>query len=140
MSRGQTWGKQPTQDSSCDSFPETTMCDHDHRGLKADCIHTGLHRRSFLRGAAAGAAAMTMAVPSGLLSGVAHAASGKITATHGAGFCNLNLFLSHVLNTVGDEGVDLKLITTPTFADEVTMIAAGQIDVGIMPYTTFLAL
>jgi NitT/TauT family transport system substrate-binding protein len=74
------------------------------------------------------------------LGGHAMAASGKITATHGAGFCNLNLFLSHVMNTVQAEGVDLKLITTPTFADEITMIGAGQIDVGIMPYTTFVAL
>src|SRR5690606_3409940 len=115
------------------------MCDHEHRGLDTDCIHTGLSRRSFLKSSAA-AAALTMAVPAYMMPGAARAATGEITATHGAGFCNLNLFLSDVLNTVGDEGVDLKLITTPTFADEITMIAAGQIDVGIMPYTTFLAL
>jgi NitT/TauT family transport system substrate-binding protein len=115
------------------------MCDHDHRGLNTECIHSGLSRRSFLKGTAA-AAALTMAVPAYMMPGAAQAAGGSITATHGGGFCNLNLFLSHVLNTVGDEGVELKLITTPTFADEITMIAAGQIDVGIMPYTTFLAL
>ena len=115
------------------------MCDHDHRGLNTECIHNGLSRRSFLKGTAA-AATITMPVPAFMMPGAALAASGSLTATHGAGFCNLNLFLSHVLNTVGQQGVDLQLITTPTFADEITMIAAGKIDVGIMPYTSFLAL
>lgn len=114
------------------------MCDHEYRGLNRDLIQAGLNRRSFLKSAAT--ASLIMAVPAGLMGRAAHAASGKITATHGAGFCNLNLFLSHVMSTVADQGVELELITTPTFADEITMIAAGQIDVGIMPYTTFLAL
>lgn len=115
------------------------MCDHDHRGLDTECIHQGLSRRSFLKSTAA-AAALTMAVPPSFFATGALAAGSALTATHGAGFCNLNLFLSSVLNTAGEEGIDLKLITTPTFADEITMIAAGQIDVGVMPYTTFLAL
>ena len=118
------------------------MCDLIRRGLKTDIRAAMLNRRNFLR--ATTAATLTMAVAPGMLgmmgNGTAAAAGKEITATHGAGFCNLNLFLSHVLHTVKDEGVDLKLITTPTFADEVTMIGAGQIDVGIMPYTTFLAL
>ncbi|EWY40810.1 ABC transporter substrate-binding protein [Skermanella stibiiresistens SB22] len=114
------------------------MCDLLNRGLGATAFKGMADRRTFLR--AAGAATLTLAVPPGLIGGTALAAGTEITATHGAGFCNLNLFLSHVLNTVKEEGVDLKLITTPTFADEITMIGAGQIDVGIMPYTTFLAL
>lgn len=114
------------------------MCDLIHRGLKPGFRDQLMNRRGFLR--ATGAATLTMAIAPSLLGGVARAASGSLTATHGAGFCNLNLFLSHVMHTVQDEGVELELITTPTFADEVTMIGAGQIDVGIMPYTTFLAL
>lgn len=120
------------------------MCDLIHRGLRPAARDLMLSRRNFLR--ATGVATLTMAVAPGLLGGMtglggrAEAASGALTATHGAGFCNLNLFLAHVMNSVQAQGVDLKLITTPTFADEVTMIGAGQIDVGVMPYTTFLAL
>jgi NitT/TauT family transport system substrate-binding protein len=119
------------------SAMETLMCDLIHRGLKTDLSSLQLDRRTFLRGAAA--TSLTMAVPASMLGGGPAMAAGKqLTATHGAGFCNLNLFLSHVMQSVKD--VELKLITTPTFADEITMIGAGQIDVGIMPYTTFIAL
>jgi NitT/TauT family transport system substrate-binding protein len=114
------------------------MCDPLFRGLNIDSIRAGVDRRSFLRATAA--TALTMAVPASMMGGARAAAATSLTATHGAGFCNLNMFLSTVLNTTGKEGLDVKLITTPTFADEITMIAAGQIDVGIMPYTSFLAL
>jgi NitT/TauT family transport system substrate-binding protein len=114
------------------------MCNLLERGMRPDLASRAFDRRSVLKATAA--AALTMAVPPAMLGGQAMAAGGSITATHGAGFCNLNLFLAHVMNSVQAEGVDLKLITTPTFADEITMIGAGQIDVGVMPYTTFLAL
>jgi len=114
------------------------MCDLIRRGLRNDLRATLMDRRSFFRATAA--AALTLAVAPGLLGGAARAAGKEITATHGAGMCNLNLFLANVMHTVQDQGVDLKLITTPTFADEVTMIASGQIDAGVMPYTSFLAL
>lgn len=114
------------------------MCDSIQRGLRTDLRATLMDRRSFFRATAA--ASLTLAVAPGLFGGAALAAGKEITTTHGAGMCNLNLFLSNVLGTVKDQGVDLKLITTPTFADEITMIASGQIDAGVMPYTSFLAL
>jgi NitT/TauT family transport system substrate-binding protein len=114
------------------------MCDLIRRGLRNGVREAILDRRSFLR--ATSAATLTLAVAPGVFGGIARAGGKEITTTHGAGMCNLNLFLANVLNTVHDQGVDLKLITTPTFADEVTMIASGQIDAGVMPYTSFLAL
>lgn len=114
------------------------MCDLHNRGLRAETRAAMFDRRTFLRGTTA--ATLTLAVAPGFLGGAARAAGSEISATHGAGFCNLNLFLANVLHTVQDEGVDLKLVTTPTFADEITMIGSGQLDAGVMPYTTFLAL
>src|SRR5580704_12542730 len=110
------------------------MCDLMNRGLRDHVRTTMMDRRFFFRATAA--ATLTLTVAPGLFGGAARAAGKEITATHGAGMCNLNLFLANVMNTV--QGVDLKLITTPTFADEVTMIASGQIDAGVMPYTSFL--
>jgi NitT/TauT family transport system substrate-binding protein len=114
------------------------MCNPIQRGLRGGMRSVALNRRSFLRTSAA--SALTLAVAPGFLGGHALAAGRSITATHGAGMCNMNVILSSVINSVGEEGVDLQLITTPTFADEITMIGSGQIDAGVMPFTTFLAL
>jgi NitT/TauT family transport system substrate-binding protein len=114
------------------------MCNLIQRGLRGGLGGTSLDRRSFLRATAA--ATLTLAVAPSFLGGRALAAGQTLTATHGAGMCNMNIILSSVIHSVQDEGVDLQLITTPTFADEITMIGAGQIDAGVMPYTTFLAL
>jgi NitT/TauT family transport system substrate-binding protein len=114
------------------------MCNTIQRGFRGGLDTNGFNRRNFLRATAA--STLTLALAPQFLGGAAWAASGKITATHGAGFCNLNLFLSSLAHTVQDEGVNLELITTPTFADEITMIGTGQIDAGVMPYTSFVAL
>src|SRR4051794_22492522 len=97
-------------------------------------------RRKFLKTTAATAAAttLTMAVGPGFLD-PAHAAS-AIKSTHGTGFCNLNIFLAHALQTAKDDGVDLQFVNTPTFAEQVTFLGIGQVDVGLMPYTSFIAL
>jgi NitT/TauT family transport system substrate-binding protein len=93
-------------------------------------------RRNFLRTTAA--TTLTMAVGGGFM-GPAHAAS-TIKSTHGTGFCNLNIFLSHAVQTAKDDGVELVFINTPTFAEQVTFLGIGQVDVGLMPYTSFMAL
>lgn len=114
------------------------MCNVIQRGLRGGLNGLNLDRRNFLRASAV--SALTLAVAPNFLGGSALAASGKITATHGGGMCNMNIILSSVIHSVQDEGVDLQLITTPTFADEITMIGSGQIDAGVMPYTSFVAL
>src|ERR1700687_3540982 len=94
-------------------------------------------RRKVLKSAAA--TTLTMAVGGGLLGNPAEAAS-TIKSTHGSGFCNLNLFLSHALQTAKDDGLGIEVINTATFAEQVTCLGIGQVDVGLMPYTSFMAL
>jgi NitT/TauT family transport system substrate-binding protein len=94
-------------------------------------------RRKVLKAAAA--TTLTMAVGGGLM-GAAHAAANTLKSTHGTGFCNLNIFLSHALQTAKDDGVEIQFINTPTFAEQVTFLGIGQVDVGLMPYTSFMAL
>jgi NitT/TauT family transport system substrate-binding protein len=113
------------------------MCDH-HGGLAPDRLKSvDFTRRRLLTATAA--TTLTMAVGPGLLTGAAHAAS-SIKSTHGTGFCNLNIFLSHALQTARDDGLELQFVNTPTFAEQVTFLGIGQVDVGLMPYTSFVAL
>ncbi|MGZ5911030.1 MAG: ABC transporter substrate-binding protein, partial [Reyranella sp.] len=96
-------------------------------------------RRRFLKGAAA-TTTVTMAMgPGMMLGGPAHAAAG-IKSTHGSGFCNLNIFLAHSRQYSKEAGVELEFVNTPTSAEMVTFLGMGQVDVGLMPYTSFMAL
>jgi len=109
------------------------MCEHvslDLTRLRA----TQLNRRGFLRATAA--STLTLA----LGAGAAHAAETHIKSTHGSGFCNLNYFLANALQTAKDDGVMLDFIITPTFAEQVTFLGTGQVDAGLIPYTSFVAL
>jgi len=112
------------------------MCEH--HGLAPGRLSSiDFNRRNLLK--ATGATALTIAIGPGLLGGAAHAAS-TIKSTHGSGFCNLNIFLAHALQTAQDDGVELQFVNTPTFAEQVTFLGIGQVDVGLMPYTSFVAL
>ena len=109
------------------------MCEHgsiDLTRLRA----TQFNRRGFLRATAA--STLTLA----LGAGGAHAAETHIKSTHGSGFCNLNYFLANALQTAKDDGVMLDFIITPTFAEQVTFLGTGQVDAGLIPYTSFVAL
>src|SRR5246500_4183314 len=111
------------------------MCEH-HRlspGLLKSC---NFSRRQLFK--ATGATALTIALGPGLM-GPAHAAA-TIKSTHGSGFCNLNIFLAHALQTAREDGLELQFVNTPTFAEQVTFLGMGQVDVGLMPYTSFIAL
>src|SRR5260370_41455719 len=94
-------------------------------------------RRGLLR--AAGAGALTVAI-SGGLHGRAQAADSHIKSVHGSGFCNLNYFLTEAQQMAKDDGVILDFVLTPTSAELVTFLGAGQVDAGLMPYTSFIAL
>ena len=72
--------------------------------------------------------------------GVARAAESHIKSTYGSGFCNLNFYLTNALQTAKDDGLILDFIPSPTFAEQVTFLGAGQVDAGLMPYTSFVAL
>jgi len=111
------------------------MCDH--HGLNPALLKSrDFSRRKMLK--ATGATVLTMALGPGL-GGTAHAAD-TIKSTHGSGFCNLNIFLAHALQTAREDGLELQFVNTPTFAEQVTFLGIGQVDVGLMPYTSFIAL
>jgi NitT/TauT family transport system substrate-binding protein len=93
-------------------------------------------RRDFLRTAAAGT--LTIGI-GGALACRAHASS-TLKSTHGTGFCNLNLFLAHAMQSAKEDGLALQFVNTPTSAEMVTFLGMGQVDVGLMPYTSFISL
>ncbi len=115
------------------------MCDHhgghDFTGLTKSV----LDRRSFLKASALGTIAM--AVPAGMmgLPGSALAAS-TVKGTHGNGFCNVAFFITHARQLAKEDGLTLEFVNTPSFADQVTFLGTGQVDVSVLPYTNFMAL
>ena len=116
------------------------MCDH-HSGRNfPDISGLELNRRSFLRSSAAGAIAI--GAPLGWLGGhgTAHAADATFKGTHGTGFCNSAFFITHARQLAKADGVTLEFINTPTFAEQVTFFGSGQVDVSVLPYTSFMAL
>ena len=113
----------------CTHFPKLQDMDFSGRAVSS--------RRSFLKKAAA-VTTISMGVGGGLMGG-AHAAAG-IKSTHGSGFCNLNIFLAHSRQYSKAAGVELEFINTPTSAEMVTFLGMGQVDIGLMPYTSFMAL
>ena len=113
----------------CTHFPKLQDMDFSGRAVSS--------RRSFLKKAAA-VTTISMGVGGGLMGG-AHAAAG-IKSTHGSGFCNLNIFLAHSRQYSKAAGVELEFVNTPTSAEMVTFLGMGQVDIGLMPYTSFMAL
>jgi NitT/TauT family transport system substrate-binding protein len=115
------------------------MCDR-HGNTHAQL--TALSRRGFLQ--TASASAVSVALPAGLAaalgaSGSAHAAS-VVKATHGAGLCNLGIFLAKKRELAKADGVELDFVITPTTTDVVTLFGSGQVDVSVIPYSNFLTL
>ena len=113
------------------------MCDHSGTFNPSKLRAMQLGRRGFLRATAA--STLTLAAGPGMM-GSAHAAEAHIKSTHGSGFCNLNYFLANALQTAKDDGVMLDFVMTPSFAEQVTFLGAGQVDAGLIPYTSFVAL
>src|SRR5260221_6073544 len=101
------------------------MCDRSAPLPLASLRAMDFDRRSFLR--TAGAGALVVAVGSGL-HGHAHAAESHIKSVHGSGFCNLNYFLTEAKQLAKDDGVILDFVVTPTSAEMVTFLGAGQVD------------
>ena len=45
----------------------------------------------------------------------------------------MNIFLAHAMHFSRADGIDLQFVNTPTFAEQVTFLGTGQVDVGLMP-------
>jgi NitT/TauT family transport system substrate-binding protein len=114
-------------------------CTHFPNLTGVDLSGAAASRRRFLKGAVATTTIAMAAGPGMMLGGPAHAAAG-IKSTHGSGFCNLNIFLAHSRQYAKTAGVELEFVNTPTQAEMVTFLGMGQVDVGLMPYTSFMAL
>ena len=97
------------------------MCDRTEPLLPSSLNAIDFSRRAFLR--TAGAGVLTIAV-----GGHAHAAESHIKSVHGSGFCNLNYFLTEAKQMAKDDGVILDFVVTPTSAEMVTFLGAGQVD------------
>ena len=111
---------------------------HGDRGFP-DLGRLDLTRRSFVRRGAGGA--LVVGLGGGLLGSAGNAlADTGVKATHGTGFCNLALFLAHARQLAAADGVALEFVNAPTFADHVTFLATGAVDVSVLPYTSFVAL
>ncbi|HET8996612.1 MAG TPA: ABC transporter substrate-binding protein, partial [Acetobacteraceae bacterium] len=111
------------------------MCTYCDRGFP-DLHGIRFDRRSLLKTAAAGV--VTIGLP---FAKTANAASPiTLKGTHGTGFCNSAFFITHMRHLAKKDGVTLQFVNTPTNADAVTFFATGQVDVSVLPYTSFLAL
>jgi NitT/TauT family transport system substrate-binding protein len=96
-------------------------------------------RRELIRRSAA--AAVMVGLSGGAFgAAIAGAAGTSVRAPYGSGFCSLALFLAHARQLAAEDGVVLELVATPTFADHVTLIGAGAVDVSVTPYTSVIAL
>ncbi len=97
-----------------------------------------LSRRKALRYAAGGVVAIGLPwFPAGRATAQA---ANVVRAPYGSGICSLGLFLAHADQLAAAEGVTLELIPTATFADHITMVGAGVVDISITPYTSAIAL
>jgi NitT/TauT family transport system substrate-binding protein len=99
---------------------------------------TPVSRRELIRRSAAGA--VMVGLSGGALGAIARAGGTTVRAPYGSGFCSLALFLAHARQIAAEDGVALELVPTPTFADHVTFIGAGVVDVSVTPYTSVIAL
>ena len=113
------------------------MCERDGSFTATTLQQADVSRRSFMK--TTGAMTLTMAVGASMFGRGARAGT-TLKATHGTGFCNLNLFLANAMQLAEDDGVTIQFVNTPTFAEQVTFLGSGQVDVGVMPYTSFIAL
>ena len=113
------------------------MCERSGTAFPSSLRSVDFSRRTMLRATAA--SALTLAMGPGI-GGSAHAAESHIKSIHGSGFCNLNYFLANALQTAQADGLIIDFVMTPTTAEMVTFLGAGQVDAGLMPYTSFIAL
>jgi NitT/TauT family transport system substrate-binding protein len=115
------------------------MCDRHGSWTAPDFSKADFSRRRFVKRAAAATIAIAVAPGFSGRSAAADAVP-TIKATHGAGFCNLNFFYAHALRLAEEEGLDIEFVETPGFSDQVAFLGEGQVDLGVLPYTSFMSL
>jgi NitT/TauT family transport system substrate-binding protein len=116
------------------------MCDRYGASILPDYAAIGRAAKASRRGVMQATAASVLTFAAGFGGEAQAQAKGSLKSTHGTGFCNLNLFLAHSLQMAKEDGLEIQFINTPTFAEQVTFLGMGQVDLGLMPYTSFVAL
>jgi NitT/TauT family transport system substrate-binding protein len=116
------------------------MCDRYGASVLPDYAAIGRAAKASRRGVMKATAASVLTFAAGFGGEAQAQAKGSLKSTHGTGFCNLNLFLAHSLQMAKEDGLEIQFINTPTFAEQVTFLGMGQVDLGLMPYTSFVAL
>ncbi|MDA7418693.1 ABC transporter substrate-binding protein [Xenophilus arseniciresistens] len=101
-------------------------------------------RRDFLK-SLGGTGAAVVVLPTALAaamgaSGTQAAGNTRVRATHGAGLCNLGIFIAKERQLTRSDGVDLEFVVTPTNTDIVTLFGVGAVDVSMIPYSNLLSL
>jgi NitT/TauT family transport system substrate-binding protein len=82
-----------------------------------------------------------MAATAGMMSSAAPVGfATNVKGTYGSGFCNVAFFIAHGRQLAKEDGFTLEFINTPSFADQVAFLGTGQVDVSVLPYTSFMAL
>jgi NitT/TauT family transport system substrate-binding protein len=117
------------------------MCERHGRAFAA--LQSQTDRRGFLKSISAGGALVAMPMSMAATLGSTSAmAAGKATvkATHGAGLCNLGIFIAKQRQLAKDDGVELEFVVTPTNTDIVTLFGVGAVDMSMIPYANFLSL
>lgn len=121
------------------------MCER-HGGAYAALQSTSslTHRRDFLKSiGSAGAAVVVLPTALATAMGARNARAAdrtRIKATHGAGLCNLGIFIARERQLAQGDGVDLEFVVTPTNTDIVTLFGVGAVDISMIPYSNFLSL
>lgn len=113
------------------------MCDSHNSIAVSEPKRVMASRRAVLKSSAA--ASITMALSCGGFARSAHAGS-SVKGTHGNGFCNATFFITHMKQLAKEDGLTVEFVDTPTFADQVTFLGTGQVEVSVLPYTNFMAL
>jgi NitT/TauT family transport system substrate-binding protein len=115
------------------------MCDRHGSRAATSPAKSVLDRRSFLKAGTLGT--IVMAVPAGMVDSPGSArAAASVKGTHGNGFCNVTFFIAHARQLAKEDGLTLEFVNTPSFAEQVTFLGTGQVDVSVLPYTNFMAL
>jgi len=114
------------------------MCERDGSAFQA--LNHTLDRRQFLKSLSIAAAATgaLVVMPMGMAAALGKQTSVK--ATHGAGLCNLGIFIAKECQLGAEDGVELEFVVTPTNTDIVTLFGIGAVDVSMIPYSNFLSL
>jgi NitT/TauT family transport system substrate-binding protein len=92
-------------------------------------------RRDMLRALAAGSVLAVLPIAQAAAAGAT-----RIKATHGAGLCNMGIFIAKERQLAQGEGVELEFVVTPTNTDIVTLFGVGAVDISMIPYSNFLSL